>query len=195
MADVTAVRKDLGVLVLGPLVPNTEVLIALASGAAGYLPSDSAPLAVAHAVDNLLGGQMVLPRDISLPLVQDLRWTGRGVVVTGLDGRAAELTNREWETLVLLRQGRSTLDIARRLAASNATVRSHVSAVLHKLGAHDRSTLAPRSDTATNVDPRPSGPGTSGGGTILDVEAWTVGDVQCRSARDDTIRRASGTLA
>jgi DNA-binding NarL/FixJ family response regulator len=141
MADVTTARPELGVLVLGPLAPNTEALIALASGAAGYLPSGSSPTAVAHAVETLLAGEMVLPRTVWLPLVHDLRWRGRGVVVTGINGQPAELRNREWEVLVLLRQAHSTAEIARCLSTTNATVRSHVMALLHKLGAHDRATL------------------------------------------------------
>jgi DNA-binding NarL/FixJ family response regulator len=141
MADLTTARPELAVLVLGPLEPNLEVLIALASGAFGYLPTMSTPGAVADAVDALLAGDAVLPRAVSLPLVQHLRWGGRGMVVTGLDGGTAELTNREWEVLVLLRQGRSTAEIAGRLVVSNGTIRTHVAALVHKLDAGDRSGL------------------------------------------------------
>ena len=141
MADVTTARPELSVLVLGPLQPNVEVLIALASGAFGYLPARSAPGVVADAVDTLLAGDAVLPRAVSFPLVQLLRWGGRGIVVTGIDGRTAELTNREWEVLVLLRQARSTAEIAGRLVVSNGTIRTHVAALVHKLGARDRSAL------------------------------------------------------
>jgi DNA-binding NarL/FixJ family response regulator len=142
MSDVTIGRSDLSVLVLGPLEPNVDVLVALASGAFGYLPSNSTPAAIAAAVDSLLAGDAVLPRAVSWPLIQLLRRGGRGIVVSGIDGRTAELTNREWEVLVLLRQERSTAEIARRFVVSNGTVRTHVAAVMHKLGAHDRHTLA-----------------------------------------------------
>jgi DNA-binding NarL/FixJ family response regulator len=142
MADVTATRPELSVLVLGPLEPNVEILIALASGAFGYLPSSSTPAVVAAAVDTLLAGDAVLPRAVSSPLIQHLRWGGRGIVVTGLGGQAAELTNREWEVLVLLRQDRSTAEIARHLVVSKGTVRTHVAALMHKLGVHHRYELA-----------------------------------------------------
>ena len=89
---------------IGPLEPILDVLVAMASGAFGYLPTLSAPAAVADAVDALLAGDAVLPRAMSFPLVQHLRWGGRGIIVTSLDGRPVELTNREWEVLVLLRQ-------------------------------------------------------------------------------------------
>jgi DNA-binding NarL/FixJ family response regulator len=141
MADVTSSRPELSVLVLGPLEPNLEALIALASGAFGYLPPASTPGVVADAVEALLAGDAVLPRLVSFPLVQHLRSGGRGIVVTGLDGRETDLTNREWEVLVLLRQARSTADIARRLVVSKGTVRTHVAALVHKLGALDRRAL------------------------------------------------------
>ena len=142
MAEATMARPELGVLVLGPLQPNIEVLVAIASGAFGYLPSQSTPVVVAEAVDTLLAGDAVLPRAVSLPLVQHLRWGGRGIVVSGHNGRSAALTNREWEVLVLLRQARSTGEIASRLVVSNGTVRTHVAALVHKLGAQDRGALA-----------------------------------------------------
>ena len=141
MADVTTDRPDLGVLVIGPLEPILDVLVAMASGAFGYLPTLSAPAAVADAVDALLAGDAVLPRAMSFPLVQHLRWGGRGIIVTSLDGRPVELTNREWEVLVLLRQARSTAEIAARLVVSRGTIRTHVAALVHKLGACDRSAL------------------------------------------------------
>ena len=51
---------------------------------------------------------------------------------------AARLTGREWDVLELMRTGASTEEIASRLFISATTVRSHVSAVLRKLGVADR---------------------------------------------------------
>ena len=141
MADVTSERPDLRVLVIGPLEPGIEALIALASGALGYLPSPSTPDAVADAVDALLAGGAVLPPAVSVPLVRHLRDGGRGIEVDLLERRSVALTIREWEVLVQLRQARTTAEIARHLVVSNGTVRSHVAAVMHKLGARDRSEL------------------------------------------------------
>ena len=144
VADATQARPELAVLVAGPVAPPFEALVALASGALGYLPLGSDPGVVAAAVEELLAGEPVLPRCVASPLVQHLRWSGRGIVVERCDGRATELTNREWEVLVQLRQARSTSEIARRLVVSNGTVRTHVSAVMRKLGATDRAALAAR---------------------------------------------------
>ena len=54
------------------------------------------------------------------------------------DAQAARLTGREWDVLELMRKGCSTLVISRRLFISQTTVRSHVSAILRKLGVSDR---------------------------------------------------------
>jgi two-component system nitrate/nitrite response regulator NarL len=48
------------------------------------------------------------------------------------------LTPREWEVGQLLREGRSTTEIAEALGVSPITVRRHVGLLLSKLGAKDR---------------------------------------------------------
>jgi DNA-binding NarL/FixJ family response regulator len=55
------------------------------------------------------------------------------------DGHRVELTPRETEVVELMRDGLTTAEIAARLFISNVTVRTHVAAVLHKLGAPDRA--------------------------------------------------------
>jgi DNA-binding NarL/FixJ family response regulator len=157
-------RPEFGAIVVGPVEPNVEVLIALASGFSGYLPASSSPSAVADAVDAVLAGGMVLPRASAMPLVEHLRAGGRGVSVQRLDGSAVELTGREWEVLLLLRQARSTAEIAARLCVSSVTVRTHVAVLVQKLRVTDRAALMapPVADAVANSPPehrvRASGP-------------------------------------
>jgi DNA-binding NarL/FixJ family response regulator len=141
VSDAVECRPELGAIVVAPVEPNVEVLIALASGFSGYLPAGSPPAAVADAVDAVLAGGMVLPRASALPLVEHLRAGGRGVSVHRRDGSAVELTGREWEVLLLLRQARSTAEIAARLCVSTVTVRTHVAVLVQKLGVADRAAL------------------------------------------------------
>jgi DNA-binding NarL/FixJ family response regulator len=54
------------------------------------------------------------------------------------DDRAQFLTQREWEALARLVRGESTTAIARAMGVRVSTARSHVDAVLTKLGAHSR---------------------------------------------------------
>jgi DNA-binding CsgD family transcriptional regulator len=54
-------------------------------------------------------------------------------------GAIADAVN---EVLVLLRQGYSTAEMARRLVVASVTVRTHVATLLHKLGLPNRDSLA-----------------------------------------------------
>jgi DNA-binding NarL/FixJ family response regulator len=140
VADAADRRPDLATLVVGPVQPAIDVLVALASGVTGYLRATTQAPAVADAVRAILEGEMVLPREVSLPLVRHLRAGGRSISVS-LDGRDVELTTREWGVLVLLRQSYVTAEIARRLMISKATVRTHIAALVRKVGVSDRSML------------------------------------------------------
>jgi DNA-binding NarL/FixJ family response regulator len=52
-----------------------------------------------------------------------------------------DLTPREMQVLDLLQQGRSTAAIADQLGISPVTVRRHISILMHKIGAEDRTAL------------------------------------------------------
>ena len=146
-ADLRAIARGIedapgmAVLLVGPLEPRIEVMLAVASGVSGYLPQESDADVLASAVSALCAGDVVLPRN-TLTLVADPHRAGRGVTVDRVDGQPVELTHREWEVLVLVRQAYSTADIARRLVVATVTVRTHVAALVHKLGVHDRTMLA-----------------------------------------------------
>ena len=53
-------------------------------------------------------------------------------------GAHVELTGRELEVLELMRQSLTTAAMAARLFIAEATVRSHIAAIVHKLGVEDR---------------------------------------------------------
>ena len=57
-------------------------------------------------------------------------------------GGSTVLTHREWEVLVLLRQARTTAEIAERFVVSHGTVRTHVATIVRKLGADGRASIA-----------------------------------------------------
>jgi DNA-binding CsgD family transcriptional regulator len=52
-----------------------------------------------------------------------------------------DVTDREWEIMQLMLQRRTTREIADALFVSVGTVRSHVAALVHKVGAVDRDDL------------------------------------------------------
>ncbi|MGA9720269.1 MAG: response regulator transcription factor [Acidobacteriaceae bacterium] len=124
----TRVRRefaDARVVVLSNYQGSEDVYRAVRSGAAGYLTKDAS-------------GQELI--DAIITVHRDLRYLPR----TALDRLAertsvTDLTPRETEVLTCITQGRSNREIAEHLHISEKTVRIHVSAVLEKMGARDRT--------------------------------------------------------
>jgi len=123
------------VLVLTMFDNDESLFTAMRAGARGYLVKGADRDEIVRAVQAIAAGDVVF---------------GAGVVGRALafftaapaGGRAArpfpELTDREVEILHLIADGRSNLDIARRLQLADKTVRNHVSNVFAKLQVSDR---------------------------------------------------------
>jgi DNA-binding NarL/FixJ family response regulator len=106
---------------------------ALRAGAAGFLYKDVDPDALLRAIRSAHDGNTVLaPQAASLLASQPDRDV-RGI---------GALTAREREVLGLLARGKSNREISRALLVSEKTVKSHVSAILAKLGVADRTQAA-----------------------------------------------------
>jgi DNA-binding NarL/FixJ family response regulator len=120
------------VLVITSYTDPAAVLPAVRSGAAGYVYKDVDPPGLAAAIRAVHAGHVLLNPDVA------------GLLATG-DSRppvVARLTAREREVLTELAHGRSNREIARALDMSEKTVKTHVSAVLTKLGVADRTQAA-----------------------------------------------------
>ena len=115
---------------------DDDLFQALRAGARGYLLKDIDPVRLPHALRGVLDGEAALPRGLVAQLVEEFQ--GRERAPSRGTGATASLTSREWQVLDLLRQGFDTAGIATRLFVSQGTVRTHVSAVLRKLGVDSR---------------------------------------------------------
>ena len=108
---------------------------ALQAGAAGFVLKRAEPAELTHAVRLVAGGSaLVLPggaRDRLAALRGDRR--------TRWDGAIARLSSREQQVLRMLASGRSNAEIADELFVGLQTVKTHVTSVLTKLGARDRT--------------------------------------------------------
>ena len=112
---------------------DADLFDALRAGASGYLLKDIDPARLPLALHGVLEGEAALPRQLVALLIEEFRERKRRRRIPLRGRRSAELTDREWEVLELMRQGCSTEEIAGRLFISPVTVRTHVSAILRKL--------------------------------------------------------------
>lgn len=120
---------DTKVLVLG--ADTDGVLRALQSGAVGYLHKTRGIAAVIKAIHRVRRGEVVV--DVP-PAVAEQRLKQRN----DPHRLASYLSRRERDCLSLMVEGLDTSAMAARLGVSRATVRTHVQAVLSKLGVHSR---------------------------------------------------------
>jgi DNA-binding NarL/FixJ family response regulator len=130
--------SDVRVLILTTFDLDELVYDALAAGASGFLLKDVTPDALLHAVRVVASGEALLAPTVTTRLVRDL--VSRPGPARSLDV-LAPLTEREREVLALVAQGLSNTEIAECLVLSAATVKTHVSRILTKLGQRDRAQL------------------------------------------------------
>jgi len=119
------------VLVITSFTEPSAVLPAVRAGASGYVYKDVDPPALAAAIRSVHAGHVLLHPDVARLLAAgEARPAG------------AKLTAREQQVLVEIARGRSNREIARALSLSEKTVKTHVSAILGKLGVQDRTQAA-----------------------------------------------------
>jgi len=116
---------------------DADLFDSLRAGADGYLLKDIDPSRLGVTLRAALRGEAAMPRHLVGRLIEEFRGrNGRRVRLES--GAHVELTGRELEVLELLRQGLTTAGMAARLFIAEATVRSHIAAIVHKLGVEDR---------------------------------------------------------
>lgn len=125
------------VLVLTTFNDDTLVLQALRAGARGYLLKDVTLEQLTRAVLTLADGGTLVAPSITDRLLRAIR-SGPPPAGGGA-APAQELTGRELEVLRLVAEGYANREIARALFLAEGTVKNHVSTILLKLDARDRT--------------------------------------------------------
>jgi DNA-binding NarL/FixJ family response regulator len=127
------------VLVVTTYDLDEYVLEALRAGAAGFLLKDSAPDSLVDAVRTVAAGDSLLSPSVTRQLVE--RFVRGPAPDRELVGRIGELTERELELMRLVARGMTNGEIAAELFLGENTVKSHVTAILAKLGLRNRSQI------------------------------------------------------
>lgn len=128
------------VIVLTTFDADENVLGGLRAGASGFLLKDSRPAQIVDAIRRVVAGDPILSPAITRRLMD------RAVAESGTKDKAraalASLTPREHEVAVGIAQGETNAEIAARLYMSVATVKAHITHILTKLGATNRTQIA-----------------------------------------------------
>ncbi len=137
-------HPGLAVVVLTMHADDESVFAALRAGAAGYLLKGADGAELVRAILTVAAGQVLYGAPVARRIMDF--YTG------STDQFAAsafpQLTPRERDVLTLLAAGARNSEIARRLGLTDKTVRNHVSMILAKLGAPDRTAAALRARDA-----------------------------------------------
>jgi DNA-binding NarL/FixJ family response regulator len=140
----SATRKIAGegwptrILILTTFDLDEYVYEALRAGASGFLLKDATAEELIDAVRVLAGGEALLDPTVTRRVI-DAFVNAPASVAPGPNLDLPQiLTRREIEVLRLVARGLSNAEIARELYVSDATAKTHVSSVLHKLGLRDR---------------------------------------------------------
>jgi DNA-binding NarL/FixJ family response regulator len=121
------------VLVLTSYSDAERIVGALDAGALGYLLKDADPEEVLTGIRAVARGESPINARAARELLGARRTT---------PAAAAELTPRETEVLVLVRQGLANKQIARRLGISERTVKAHLTSTFQRIGVVDRTQAA-----------------------------------------------------
>lgn len=113
------------IIMLSTFQGDVEVRRALAAGASGFLLKTMPPAAILNGIRSVHAGRKCVPPEVASELADYLS--------------DDPLSAREIEILRLVSDGNTNLDIADRLGIAESTVKVHVSNVMEKLGASDRT--------------------------------------------------------
>ncbi|MFF7456316.1 response regulator [Kitasatospora sp. NPDC008115] len=126
------------VLILTTFDLDEYAFAGLSAGASGFLLKNTRPEELLTAIRSVAAGDAVVSPRITRLLLESVRPHLPAGTDTPHDNRLHRLTPREREVLVEVAHGLSNTEIATTLHLAEATVKSHLGRILHKLELRDR---------------------------------------------------------
>lgn len=119
------------IMIVTSFLDDDKVYPALEAGAISYLLKTTNAKQIANAIRNTYNGQPILEPEVTNKMMQRMRHKEKPL--------HEDLTEREYELLLLMAQGKTNQDIADELFIALKTVKTHVSNILSKLEVQDRT--------------------------------------------------------
>jgi len=141
--QITQKSPGVSIVVLDSFGDDEHLFQAVKSGAAGYLTKNVTPDELASTIRRLYQGENVISEKVLtrpkvaervLKQFQDLSLMG-----VAMEALTVPLTPRELEVLSYVARGYINKAVAHKLCVSEQTVKNHMSSILHKLDANDRT--------------------------------------------------------
>jgi len=125
LSTIRAEFSDARALMLTTAEGDAEIQRALQAGARGYIFKNALPKDLTEAIREVHAGNKCIPPEVASHLAQHIT--------------EPELTGREIEVLTHIVRGNRNRDIGDVLHISEETVKTHISRIMQKLGARDRT--------------------------------------------------------
>jgi DNA-binding NarL/FixJ family response regulator len=137
---ITSDRSGARVLILTTFDLDEYVFEALRAGASGFALKSRRPEELLTGIRTVADGEALLAPSVTRRLIA--HFADRAQATAKKPWGLAELTDREREVLALVARGLSNAELAATLRVTLPTAKTHVSRLLTKLGARDRTQLA-----------------------------------------------------
>jgi len=134
ISAICAVWPETRIIILTTFGRDEYVFQGIRAGAVGYLLKDAPADDLVQTIRRVHDGEVFIQPEIASRLLREL--------LTPQDWLIEPLSEREREVLVLVAQGYSNREIAERLVLAEGTVKNHVSNILGKLQAENRTQAA-----------------------------------------------------
>jgi DNA-binding NarL/FixJ family response regulator len=130
------------ILMLTTFNLDEYVYHAMKAGASGFLLKDATREQLTGAIRAVCAGETLLAPAITRRLIEDFCRGPAPATATATGRAAGGLSEREHEVVRLIAAGLSNAEIAARLYLSEATIKSHITRILARLGLRDRVQIA-----------------------------------------------------
>jgi DNA-binding NarL/FixJ family response regulator len=129
---------DIPVIVISAITTEGVVQSVMAAGAAGFIPKDTGRQTFQDAMRDIWNGKTYVPPGYVLPT----RTQATDRSVETISRKIAHLSQQQTRILSLICEGMPNKLIAYEMQLAEATVKAHITALLRRLGVHNRTQAA-----------------------------------------------------